>query len=629
MEWSNPKQSQEYLDNMIIQGMNGTAIENFVCVIFNVSFMNCTWHVGRTATEDTQYFLYWRPSKKEDVTECQNYIKDNCGRHTGCRFQNVTIENKNAYFLVNGSRRGQDIQSYEKKMQLYQIAQSVIKKNAYMVMYGIYLIWKYNETSENGLLLPLNNYLGSGLMSKLSFALSVGIYNVLGGVTGFFLIVDIPVFAGMNGSAIENFSCVIYNIFLMNCTWQAGRDAPADTQYFLYWQKSREDNQMECELYIKDENSRNMGCIFQNVSIGIEKAYFLVNGSSKNSLIQFYDEYIDLYKIGNEEVISSSVWILLGVAVATPLMATITFFFCKRGRNMFDPLGLICMIWWYMMLLRPLHADIQCMEYAQESPLTNVNMDWRKMELSWESSRNFSEYKCTITDRDMEYIDIKLGGVTGFFLIVDIPVFAGMNGSAIENFSCVIYNIFLMNCTWQAGRDAPADTQYFLYWQKSREDNQMECKLYIKDENSRNMGCIFQNVSIGTEKAYFLVNGSSKDSLIQFYDEYIDLYKIGRGEDYFIFVILFLTALGTISITLLLYCLFKRYCSFKSIFPPIPQPRDKFNADEDIQTIDFLVILSPYAFITITEFYCLLPGVKYIPRTCQTHSEYFLWRTVK
>ncbi|NXK58757.1 CSF2R factor, partial [Sylvietta virens] len=92
-------------------GMNGTAIENFVCVIFNVSFMNCTWHVGRNATEDTQYFLYWRASKKEDVTECQNYIKDNCGRHTGCQFQNVTIENKNAYFLVNGSRKLQLINS--------------------------------------------------------------------------------------------------------------------------------------------------------------------------------------------------------------------------------------------------------------------------------------------------------------------------------------------------------------------------------------------------------------------------------------------------------------------------------------------------------------------------------------
>ncbi|NXA90290.1 CSF2R factor, partial [Melanocharis versteri] len=102
-------------------GMNGTAIENFACVIFNVSFMNCTWHVGRTATEDTQYFLHWGPSKKEDVTECRNYIKDNCGRHTGCRFQNVTIENKSAYFLVNGSRSGQNIQPYEKRILLYQI----------------------------------------------------------------------------------------------------------------------------------------------------------------------------------------------------------------------------------------------------------------------------------------------------------------------------------------------------------------------------------------------------------------------------------------------------------------------------------------------------------------------------
>ncbi|NXQ68185.1 CSF2R factor, partial [Quiscalus mexicanus] len=90
-------------------GMNGTAISDFACVIFNVSFMNCTWHVGRTATEDTQYFLYWGPLKNENVTECQNYIKDTSGRRIGCRFQNVTIKNNIPYFLVNGSRSGQSI----------------------------------------------------------------------------------------------------------------------------------------------------------------------------------------------------------------------------------------------------------------------------------------------------------------------------------------------------------------------------------------------------------------------------------------------------------------------------------------------------------------------------------------
>ncbi|NXK57280.1 CSF2R factor, partial [Chauna torquata] len=83
----------------------------------------------------------------------------------------------------------------------------------------------------------------------------------------------------------------------MNCTWQAGRDAPGDAQYFLYWQNSRDDDETECELYIKDENDRHTGCRFQNVMIKDKTSYFLVNGSSKDSLIQFYDEYIKLYKI--------------------------------------------------------------------------------------------------------------------------------------------------------------------------------------------------------------------------------------------------------------------------------------------------------------------------------------------
>lgn len=68
------------------------------------------------------------------------------------------------------------------------------------------------------------------------------------------------------------------------------------------------------------------------------------------------------------------------------------------------------------------------------------------------------------------YVDASLclGEVTQFFLLTEIAVFAGKKGSAIENFSCVIYDVSLMNCTWQAGRNAPGDTQYFLYWKNSR-----------------------------------------------------------------------------------------------------------------------------------------------------------------
>ncbi|NWT54497.1 CSF2R factor, partial [Erythrocercus mccallii] len=142
---------------------------------------------------------------------------------------------------------------------------------------------------------------------------------------------------------------------------------------------------------------------------------------------------------------------------------------------------------WYLAKSQSLfrHSD------AQESPITNVNLDWRRLELSWESSRNFSEYICTIMDSDVECTDTEVDSPwcsfrgkihmplhKGVSFIIEVPntniskqctfLPGGMNGSAVENFSCVIYNIFLMNCTWQAGRDAPADTQYFLYWRKSR-----------------------------------------------------------------------------------------------------------------------------------------------------------------
>ncbi|KGL79372.1 Granulocyte-macrophage colony-stimulating factor receptor subunit alpha, partial [Tinamus guttatus] len=104
--------------------------------------------------------------------------------------------------------------------------------------------------------------------------------------------------SGMPGTAIRNFSCVIYNVSFMNCTWSAGRDAPGDTQYFLYWENSREEEEKQCELYVKDENGRHIGCQFQNVAMKDNTiTYFVVNGSSKDTLIRFYDEYIRLYNI--------------------------------------------------------------------------------------------------------------------------------------------------------------------------------------------------------------------------------------------------------------------------------------------------------------------------------------------
>ncbi|XP_009999493.1 PREDICTED: granulocyte-macrophage colony-stimulating factor receptor subunit alpha-like [Chaetura pelagica] len=219
---------------------------------------------------------------------------------------------------------------------------------------------------------------------------------------------------------------------------------------------------------------------------------------------------------------------------------------------MVSPLELIFMTQW-MLLISHLCVGWHCSDSEMpDSPITNLKLNQWKMELSWISSMNFTENWCSVTTEDFtetimaENMKCMFGNiapalhngvsfsvtavnVNGTYSSICRYIPQGMNGSAIENFSCVIYNVSLMNCTWQAGRDAPEDTQYFLYWQNSRHDGDaVECELYMKDETGRNTGCRFQNVKIDTERAYFLVNGSSEDSLIQFYDEYIQLYEIEK-----------------------------------------------------------------------------------------------------
>uniref|UniRef100_A0A8C3B970 Fibronectin type-III domain-containing protein n=1 Tax=Cairina moschata TaxID=8855 RepID=A0A8C3B970_CAIMO len=215
-------------------------------------------------------------------------------------------------------------------------------------------------------------------------------------------------------------------------------------------------------------------------------------------------------------------------------------------------LGLIFMTQW-LLLVAQMCIDWQCTDLEMpEPPIRNLTLNPWKMELSWIGSTNFTEYKCSVA-ADNEKAIIKAEDMTCIFdgnlmfplhnganfsvtavninstyssICTCIP--RGIKESAIENFSCVIYDVSLMNCTWQAGRNAPGDTQYFLYWKNSRGDYETECELYIKDENGRHMGCRFQNVMIKYKTAYFMVNGSSNVSQIRFYDKYIELYTIEK-----------------------------------------------------------------------------------------------------
>ncbi|XP_030427561.1 interleukin-5 receptor subunit alpha-like isoform X2 [Gopherus evgoodei] len=62
---------------------------------------------------------------------------------------------------------------------------------------------------------------------------------------------------------IQNFSCVIYNISNLNCTWDIKTEAPEDAQYFLSYRHSREE--FQCQLYFTNAKNKNIGCHMKEV----------------------------------------------------------------------------------------------------------------------------------------------------------------------------------------------------------------------------------------------------------------------------------------------------------------------------------------------------------------------------
>ncbi|XP_066454728.1 granulocyte-macrophage colony-stimulating factor receptor subunit alpha-like isoform X2 [Eleutherodactylus coqui] len=106
------------------EGKNNSAAENFACVIYNVSIMNCSWTVGKEAPEDTQYSLVLRQNLGNIFVECQDYRKDSFGRQVGCVLKRPNISfNLKVYVAVLGFSNETSIQFFDK---VYKAIQDVI-----------------------------------------------------------------------------------------------------------------------------------------------------------------------------------------------------------------------------------------------------------------------------------------------------------------------------------------------------------------------------------------------------------------------------------------------------------------------------------------------------------------------
>ncbi|XP_039338923.1 interleukin-5 receptor subunit alpha-like isoform X2 [Mauremys reevesii] len=96
--------------------------------------------------------------------------------------------------------------------------------------------------------------------------------------------------------------------------------------------------------------------------------------------------------------------------------------------------------------------------------------------------------------------------------------------TSVTNLSCVIYtdinNTASLHCTWLAGKEAPEDTKYFLFYRYNSYTE--ECQEYSKDKWERNIGCRFSNTYIKTSEAdevIIHINGSSKYTAIKPFEQ--------------------------------------------------------------------------------------------------------------
>nr|XP_020022817.1 granulocyte-macrophage colony-stimulating factor receptor subunit alpha-like [Castor canadensis] len=108
--------------------------------------------------------------------------------------------------------------------------------------------------------------------------------------------------SGMPGSGAVNFSCLIYRITFMNCTWVPGPAAPADVIYHLYSWFNRDDDEVECPQYLLDLRGTRVGCHFDQLGEPNrwDNYFFFINGTSQESLIPFVD-FVPFVAVQNEK----------------------------------------------------------------------------------------------------------------------------------------------------------------------------------------------------------------------------------------------------------------------------------------------------------------------------------------
>ncbi|XP_075296098.1 interleukin-5 receptor subunit alpha-like [Opisthocomus hoazin] len=101
-------------------------IQNLSCIIYNISFFNCTWHIKAEAPEDIQILFSYRHVGKD--FECQQYIKNARKKNIGCHMKEICFQPSrkiNLNITVRALRNNSRMLSYYKSF----IPQAIEKLN--------------------------------------------------------------------------------------------------------------------------------------------------------------------------------------------------------------------------------------------------------------------------------------------------------------------------------------------------------------------------------------------------------------------------------------------------------------------------------------------------------------------
>ncbi|XP_061315783.1 interleukin-5 receptor subunit alpha-like isoform X1 [Pezoporus flaviventris] len=89
-------------------------IQNFSCIIYNISFFNCTWYIKAEAPEDIQIFFSYRHIGKD--FDCQQYIKNARKKNIGCHMKEIYFQPSrkiNLNITVRGMKNNSRLSYYK------------------------------------------------------------------------------------------------------------------------------------------------------------------------------------------------------------------------------------------------------------------------------------------------------------------------------------------------------------------------------------------------------------------------------------------------------------------------------------------------------------------------------------